>query len=296
MSNSTSTLKRTYRVVGRYMDGVSVEAYHVVSSDGGQDKLNKNQIIYLAGKGLLENIRIQADGSDIIIRGKGINLNNLPVYDVNKSEIRNSETQNKGTQQLGQLKIVGRIILGRSCLGYVVQDSSGAVFKLKREKVIELAKMKVVENAEVHRYKAQEDEVPKLILRGVGCDFRLLPEIFIDRNGREAYKYKIDEGIIIRANQVIKAGVIHHKDGQKQTFKASDFIVCQGGGRIDVVNGDVFKSSVVKSDEEAICDINSCYLEDYSIEFFGKERQRLGREVLKWQGYRVARRLDIEKK
>ena len=118
----------TYRVVGRYMDGKEILGYHFIGSDNSDIQLNKERTIYMIGKGLIENMRIQTVNGEIIIRGKGINLNKLPVYDEGKNEYRNtgasrvaasSSVHGKNTSirnNMAQYKVTKRIMQKNNCI------------------------------------------------------------------------------------------------------------------------------------------------------------------------------------
>ena len=121
----------TYRVVGRYMRGKETTGYHFIGSDDSSVQLNKERTIYMIGKGLIENMRIQTDGDEIVIRGKGINLLSLPVYDESKQDFRNnsasqlvanSNVQPKNTSinnNMAQYTIIKRIMSKNNCIGLV---------------------------------------------------------------------------------------------------------------------------------------------------------------------------------
>ena len=82
-----------YSVTGRYMDGQKLVAYHLVGEDGSQAQEGKERVIWLIGKGVITNMRLQSGtNGEVIIRGKGVNLNNLPVFDIAKQQFREDET------------------------------------------------------------------------------------------------------------------------------------------------------------------------------------------------------------
>ena len=107
----------TYNVTGRYMSGTEVTAYHLVDNNGGYIVASKEKTIYLAGRNLINNMRVQTSGDDVIIRGRGINLNQLPVYDTNKSTYRNTQNTSSNYTNLSMLKITKRVMYKNSCVG-----------------------------------------------------------------------------------------------------------------------------------------------------------------------------------
>lgn len=167
-----------YKVVGRYTSGSTVSAYHIVGDDGTQKKVNKAFLIRLIDKGLVTNCRVQMYNGEPIIRGNGINMNSLPVYDEQKKEmkiVRQEVSTEAGTgnarSDLPNVMITKRIMDRSTCLGYEVVNESGESKLFKRDTVIEIALQKQIVNARVQR------DGNNMILRGVGCSLDKLPVI-----------------------------------------------------------------------------------------------------------------------
>ena len=298
MRVSDNTNIVAYRVVGRYMSGSNVIAYHLVGLDGRQSAVSKDRLIYMIGKGLVSNMRVQSNGNEIILRGKGINLNSLPVYDSKNNKFRDNKAskdaantavmpkKDTGINPMGQLKIVKRILHKTTCLGYVVTDFSNNTRKLKRDKVIELALQKLISNATVQKYRKTPDSKPILILRGAGCNLSELPALIVDSNGR-IVDPSLDKGEVkIRATRMRRGGIIHDKKNNRNiTFEAGDFIVCGYRGELAVIDKEeiMTKYKVDNSSKAAICDENCKDLCYYPIEIFGTTSRELTREqILKW--------------
>ncbi len=181
MANRQITNGMTYSVVGRYMAGSEVNGYHLVGEDGSQAKVSKEQLIFLIGRGVIVNCRVQMLNGKPLLRGKGVNLNELPIVDEKHGTIKKGEdtlaSKNKpanGASPLGRLSIVGRIMHRNTCVGYIVKDTGGVERKLSRANVLELAAKKLIANATVQKYNGQ------VLLRGVGVDLSLLPSIQAD--------------------------------------------------------------------------------------------------------------------
>lgn len=170
-----------YSVVGRYMVGSEVTAYHIVGEDGSQHKVTKEQLILLADRGLMLNCRIQMYNGKPLLRGKGVNLGELPVFDEKSGKLKRMDTvpavRPKGKESsnvLGQIYIVGRITQGTSVVQYITRDNGGVERILSRQKVLELAQRKLIANATVQKYNG------RLLLRGVGINLESLPSIPIE--------------------------------------------------------------------------------------------------------------------
>ena len=296
MKNTRITI---YRVVGRYMDGSSVEGYHLVGTDGSQVKATKERIIYMIGKGLVENMRVQASSDEMILRGKGVNLNNLPIYDVNKDAFRGDRNSqevantavrpktNSDINAMGQLELVKRIMFKTRCLGYMVVDRLGNESRLSREKVIDLGIQKLLSNATVQKYTPPGATEATLILRGVGTDLNKLPALIVDEHGKIIDPNKIDSNVTMRVIKMKRGGIIY--DNQKNvkiTFNPGDYIICGLNGVIRSMAETDFngKFKMTVDATRATSDLGLSNLDKYPIELFGAEKQNLKPEqVLRWQ-------------
>ena len=281
-----------YNVTGRYMDGQKLVAYHLVGEDGSQAKESKDRVIYLIGRGLIANMRIQV-GTDkeVIIRGKGINLNNLPVFDEGKQQFRgdnisqlaaNSSVSVKNSSvneanQMGQYKIIKRIMLNNKCLGYELQDHSGRVTRKKRDDVILLATQKLVSNAVANKY-TKEDGSIHVVLRGVDCELGKLPILIVNEQGKIVDPLKDKSNLTVRGAYMKHSGTIH--DTIRNTninFKFGDFIICNATGNIIIKSREQIEKEYVKdtTSSSAICDDYLANLSGYYIEIFGSNTIQL---------------------
>lgn len=177
--------KRTeYQIVGRYMDGKEVTAYHLQSIDTGKaGRYSREQVAYLVGRDQITNCIGQIYQDKLLLRGKGMSLEDLPVQQENGTL---SRTDNIGKVRRGtsasaameQFLIVGTIKSGRNTVGYVIQNAGCGLKRVKRQQVIELAKAGKIGNARVQTYQGRE------LLRGVGCNLDELPSSIIDEAGQ----------------------------------------------------------------------------------------------------------------
>lgn len=276
----------TYRVVGRYMDGKEISAYHFIGSNNESFIFNKENTIYMIGKGLIENMRISTCKGEVIIRGKGINLNKLPVYDESKNQYRNiEEQQGKNTDnKMAKLTIVKRIMCKTNCVGYVVKDVSGAERKLKREDVIKLVSERRISNAKLNRTIDPNTGLPTFALRGDGCALKKLPILILDESGRIIDPLINKNEVVIRAVRMKTGGMIKIPSaGMVKRFSAGDFIIVNASGELDMIPGEKFISNYVYDREhrQATCDYYLYRLEDYTIELYGSPEIRLTPEKVK---------------
>lgn len=288
-----------YRVTGRYMDGQKIIGYHLVGDDGSQAQESRDRVIWLIGKGLISNMRIQiGPDNEAIIRGKGINLNSLPVYDPTKNKYRNTESSQavanssvstkKSTVQnanpMGQYKILKRIMLKNKCIGYEMIDYSGTITRKKREDVIKLAVQKLISNAIVQKYTKSGSSKPELILRGAGCDLSKLPILIVNEQGKIVDPTKDKESFTVRVAYMKHSGIVHDTINNKNIpFRSGDFIICVADGKIEIKDRLTVEKRYKKDTEssQAICDDYLKITQNYYIEIFGNKPLQLTPNMVK---------------
>lgn len=283
--------KVTYRVIGRYMDGRDVKAYHFIGSDDKNYIYNKETTIYMIGKGLVENMRISTCDGEIIIRGKGINLNKLPVYDETKQQYRNvSNNDNKTSESMGMLTITKRIMHKTNCIGYVLRDIAGNEKKLKRADVLNLVADKKVTNATLSRTINKETGMPVTSLRGIDCALKKLPILILNESGKIIDPLISNNETIIRAVRMKTSGVIRELvSNSVKRFSAGDFLIIQANGELDTIAGTKFsqKYEYDKTHGQATCDYYLDRLDDFSVEMYGCKEIKLKPEQVK--GFAMAK-------
>ena len=279
-------MNTVYRVTGRYMVGSEIAAYHLVGDNGSTLIVNRDKAILMISRGLIENMRVQYNGNSVIVRGKGVNLNTLPVFDTNKDRFRGNKIQRQDKANImSKYTIVKRIMVKTSCVGYVISDISGKELKLNRQKIIEFAIKGLITNAEAKKYTQANEQQPKVVLRGLGCDLRSLPTIIVDMNGNVVDTTKNNQKVILRATQVRKSGILYcDKNNKSKTFYSGDYIVCTVNGGLDVIKNRDAKNILSRAiDKSALCDLYLENLSNYSIEFLGQTKQKLVPSmILKW--------------
>lgn len=165
-----------YQIVGRYMDGKEVTAYHLQSMESGKSgRYTREQVCYLVGRGQITNCEGQIYADKLILRGKnGINLDELPVQQED-GRLRNTESVGKirkgatAGDIMTQVRIIGSIKSGRNTVGYILQNSGGSTMEVTRDKLLELVQAGRIGNARLQNYNG------KILLRGIGCNLDELP-------------------------------------------------------------------------------------------------------------------------
>lgn len=309
----------TFNVTGRYMNGSQVVGYQLVGQDGSQLQVNSDRIIFMIGRGEINNMRVQYNDGEVVPRGKGVNLNKLPRFDVTKQQFGGNEASQKAAKithrnnyaAMGQLEIIKRIMRGKAVEGYVVRDFSGAEKKLPRSKVIELASNKIISNATVSKYNPyknmtleQARQTPRFKqsewdyvqkwgyitrLNGVGVQLDTLPALVILADGqivdpKDTSSYS---KMTIRALCIGRGGTLYNtKNRQHKTFKVGDFIVVLPDGTLTSIDRAEFlkKLKLMSGAKQATCDEFLKNLADYEVELFGMNRSKIqGSAVKSWK-------------
>ena len=168
--------KRTeYQIVGRYMDGKEVTGYHLQSMETGKSgRYTREQVAYLVGREQITNCVGQIYQDKVLLRGKGMSLEDLPVQQEDGT-LKRTESVGKirrgttASDAMEQWMIVGTIKSGKNTVGYVVQNAGCGIKRVKRNQVIDLARDGKIGNARVQMYNGRE------LLRGVGVNLDELP-------------------------------------------------------------------------------------------------------------------------
>ena len=211
-------MNTVYKVIGQYMEADKVLAYHLVSNKGEEMQTPREQTIYMIQRGLVENMRIQTtkDG-EVIIRGRGVNLNSLPVYNLNK--------------HFKRLKITRRILFKGKCVGYEIEDDKGHKMNLGNKKIKELAVQGKLSNASLKKYTNTTGEV-LLVLTGDGCRLHELPSVILTGTGKQEEQEEQD--IVYKAIMMKRTGNIYslNNTNKKIMFKPGDYVLLDTHGNI----------------------------------------------------------------
>lgn len=293
-------MNSNFKVTGRYMTGSEVTGYHLVDDNGNSLTVSRDKVIVMITRGLIENMRLQYDSNGgVLVRGKGVNILSLPVFDLKTSSFRETNAPKTGVtakavvnNPMAQYSVTKRIMYKTSCVGYIITDASGREAKVNREKTYEFALKGLLTNADAQKYIPKGTTTPKIVLRGVGCDLNSLPVIIVDQNGNSVDTTKTNQEITVRATQSRRAGIIYNDaKHQKATFNPGDYIVCTPTGGLNIMPISEARQKMTKSSNTtAICDTYLNGLADFSIEFLGDKRQKITPQmVLRWVIVRIGR-------
>lgn len=161
-----------YQIVGRYLNGTEVTGYHLQSIDTGKaGKYTREQVCYLVGRDQVTNCTGQIYQDKVLLRGKGISLEDLPAVNEKGNTKNMDKVPKKSTveQAIERFRIVGSLKDGRNTVGYVIQNAGGGTAKITRDQTIELISQGKIANARVQNYNG------KVLIRGVGCSLDELP-------------------------------------------------------------------------------------------------------------------------
>jgi hypothetical protein len=287
-----------YKATGRYMDGQRVIGYHLVGEDGSQSQENKDRVKFLIEHGIIVNMRLQTgENGEQIIRGKGVNLNNLPIFDIGKQTFRNDSTsQSAATSKvpvkkspvadvnlMGQYKLTKRIMLNGKCIGYEIQDYSGATQRQDINKIKQLAYQRLISNAITNKYTNEAGETV-VKLRGVGGDLSSLPILIVNEQGKIVDPSVGNTGFSVRAAYMKHSGlIVDTVTGKTIQFKTCDFIVCEADGRLSIKSSQEMGAKYRRDKESssAVCDDYFVRSNRYSVEIFGGSKVVLNASMIK---------------
>lgn len=76
-----------YKIVGKYMSGKEVTGYELKASEKDKNgKYGKDEVAFLVGKGQITNCTGQIYNDKVVLKGKGMNLSDLPVKEEKASK------------------------------------------------------------------------------------------------------------------------------------------------------------------------------------------------------------------
>lgn len=257
------TSKNTnYIVTGRYMDGNKVIGYHLVGDNGSEVRESRERIIRLISMGLVRNMRLQ-DGPNgtLIIRGKGVNLNELPVYDPNKNKLRNIENKVNIQNNIRKYNIVKKIYtIDNKLLGYVIKDTTYGDNKVVRaQNIVDMINRGIIENAVLSQVGN------KKIVR-IHDDV----QIAYSRDGK-ILDTNEKQSLTVRALRVEKPAIL--RDNLNNTSKqlnAGEFIILDVNGNLRILDGEQIAREFNKANVNiANSDLTKNRVKGIDIEFLG---------------------------
>lgn len=136
-----------YRLIGKYRKGNSIVAYQLQNtSNNSSSKFSREQVIYLVGRGQVLNCIGQLNGDGVILRGNGINMEELPTITLDSN---------------GNIsfRIVAEIKDAHKRTGFVVEDGAGNKKPLNINSIAKLVKESRISNAELRRLDSGQVEI-----------------------------------------------------------------------------------------------------------------------------------------
>ena len=252
-----------YIVTGRYMDGNKVIGYHLVGDDGTEIRESRERIIRLISKGLVKNMRLQ-DGpkGTLIIRGKGVNLNELPVYDPNKNKLRNIQNKVNIQNNIRKYVIKSKIYsLNNKLIGYVIQDTDYGDNKIiKAQAIVGMINRGIITNATIHIING------KSVVR-ITTDV----EILYSKDGKILNN---KQDLTVRVLKVEKPAILRDTSTKaSKQLNAGEFIVLDINGSLRILSGEQIKQEFNNSNISiANSDLSKNKVKNIEIEFLGLNR------------------------
>lgn len=168
-------------------DGRNVVGYVVSNAGGGVSKLSREQVLQLAKEGKLGNASFQTSNGKPILRGVGINLNELPSVRLNPP----APTQQAAPVQPEKTQSKSKVGIGALSSG---KERTTA----KKAKVIDAGGYEYVKKAYKNKVYNTEGEVKfEAVLKDQLPTGIKLEDMFISRNSEYGHWY-FDVNILVR--------------------------------------------------------------------------------------------------
>ncbi len=258
-----------YMACGVIEDKGHIVAYRLMRSDGKIKISDIKETERLIEIGEINNLRLQNYKDTRIIRGKGININNLKVY--SKEDIK--------TEEKKRYSIKRKVVKNGKRVGYELEDDKGAVKILNTRDVYNKITNGEVINAEIKVCTVNGKERPAI--SGIGININTIDEIIIGNNGIVNTENIWENSF--RSYRTKSSGIVRNEiDNKLQRFRAGDILAYCINARIYILDGD---TEIEKIDRDIDSDMNLYKCGNYTVEFSSGNRYRLNKEIiLKWDG------------
>lgn len=208
----------TCRAVGRIMEGTKVIGYRMIRSDGKKIDMSRTATINDINMSRVENMRvIKGANGDIVIRGYGVNLLNLPVVKVENND----------------KYVIERIIVkDGKIVGYMATNGNNKKM-LKCRDAVELITDNKIKGAEL--VKNTQNGKIFIIPKKDSTDFRKNAVMILEGN-KVIDPIKNKSYMTLRARQFRVGGVFNDRE-RNITMRLEDngFIVCLPDQRVEVL-------------------------------------------------------------
>lgn len=90
-----------YKIIGKYTSGREITAYHVKCSNGKSNRVSKEQLYYLVGRGQVVNAKGQIYEDKVVLSGVGESLDSIPSKKdplIDKNQAVNTTQQTNARQ------------------------------------------------------------------------------------------------------------------------------------------------------------------------------------------------------
>lgn len=281
----------TYEAKGRCMKGTNVYKYMLLGTDNKIVATNLTETIHLIGRGMINNLRLVPNDNNmgVSIRGKGVNILKLPVYEEYNGAYRVRNTEELigkvEKESFAEFKITHRVMYKNDCIAFILMNSAGVSKPIRKKRVMALAAEDKISNATLVRHKNETTGNVSAILRGVSCSLLDLPVIAADENGEAITRLGIP-GVTVRAAMMVEAGTVRDDTGKRVSFSPSDILVFNEFGYIDVYKKQDFIRRFRHREDctEAIVDSISQQAEKYNIDLFNSNTYKLSiKTINKWK-------------
>lgn len=131
------TSSSVYSVSGKYRNGKEISKYQISSLNGSKLDVNKRQLCFLIGAGLVDNCTVSFVKQGVVFRGNGIDLRDLPEYNVDTS-----------------YKVISELTVNYRVVGFEVRQGD-VIKKLKLEDVFNMMKSGTLDKKYPHEVESK---------------------------------------------------------------------------------------------------------------------------------------------
>lgn len=268
-------MSEVYMVCGVYKDDNEIIGYRLMGSDGRIRIEDREQTIRMIDNGSIRNMRVQYYNGEAVLRGKGININNLSIFAKNEME---ADINRHNTYIISRA-----IVRDNKRVGYEIIGHNGDIKLVSNAILCSMIHENRIDNARLKKVEKGGKKVTAIV--GTGININELEEIVISRNKIVTSANIWDN--TCRAIRMRHSGILRDmKSAKMQRFQSGDYIVYCVNGKMYVVEAE---RAVRFIEGNADCDLNINKCEQYIIELSnGDNVSTKAKDVLTWKTAIVA--------
>lgn len=134
---SVSTNSSVYNVTGKYREGKEISKYQISDLNGNRLAINKRQLCFLIGAGLVDNCSVSFSKQGPIFRGNGIDLRDLPELSLNQLGKPVQEKE----KEIDKFNLTCELVKDFRIIGFEMLDKTNNLKRYKLSDALKLINM-----------------------------------------------------------------------------------------------------------------------------------------------------------